>query len=179
MTGDQRFLSGRKDIVSYTTDVLAEDVTLAGAISPDLFVSTSGTDSDFDVKLIDVYPSDAPDSLVGYQQLVRGEPFRGKFRKSFAKPEPFIPGKIEELRFTMPDIYHCFKKGHRIMIQVQSSWFPLTDRNPQTFTDIPDAKPDNFAVAVERIYHAPRNASFIEINLEPKATVNQEPQVSR
>ncbi len=179
MTADQRFLSNRKDVVSYTTDVLTEDVTLAGPISPDLFVSTTGTDSDFDVKLIDVYPNDAPEGLGGYQQLVRGEPFRGKFRKSFAKPEPFTPGKIEEIRFSMPDINHCFKKGHRIMIQVQSSWFPLTDRNPQTFTDIPDAKPTDFVVATERIFHAPKYASYVEVNVETKATGNREPVVSR
>ncbi len=166
MIADQRFLDDRKDVVSYVTDPLGADVTLAGPISPNLFVSTSGTDSDFDVKLIDVYPSDAAGNMVGYQQLVRGEPFRGKFRKSFAQPEPFTPGKVEEIRFTMPDVYHCFKRGHRIMVQVQSSWFPLTDRNPQTFTEIPDAKPSDFVPATERIYHAPRNASFIEVNVE-------------
>ena len=165
MVADQRFLGDRKDIVSYLTDPLKDDVTLAGPISPDLFVSTSTSDSDFDVKLIDVYPSDALGNLAGYQQLVRGEPFRGKFRKSFVKPEPFTPGKVEEIRFSMPDVYHCFKKGHRIMVQVQSSWFPLTDRNPQTFTDIPTAKPTDFVTATERIYHALRSASFIEVNV--------------
>jgi putative CocE/NonD family hydrolase len=178
MTADQRFLSNRKDVVSYLSDLLSEDVTIAGPISPDLFVSTSGTDSDFDVKLIDVYPADAPGSLAGYQQLVRGEPFRGKFRKSFAKPEPFLPGKIEEVRFSMPDVYHCFKKGHRIMVQVQSSWFPLTDRNPQTFGDIPNAKATDFVAANERIYHTSRNPSYVEVNVEPKVTP-REPAVSR
>ena len=165
MTADQRFLSSRKDIVTYTSDPLNEDLAIAGPISPNLFVSTSATDSDFDVKLIDVYPSDAPGKLADYQQLVRGEPFRGKFRKSFEKPEPFTPGKIEEIRFSMPDIYHCFKKGHRIMVQVQSSWFPLTDRNPQTFIDIPNAKPSDFVVSTERVYHAARNASYVEVNV--------------
>ena len=167
MTADQRFLSSRKDVLSYLGDPLAEDLIVAGPISPNLFVSTSNTDSDFDVKVIDVYPSDAPGVLAGYQQLVRGEPFRGKFRKSFERPEPFTPGKIEQIRFSMPDVYHRFKKGHRIMIQVQSSWFPLTDRNPQTFTDIPNAKPDDFTTATERVYRAHRAASYIEVDVEP------------
>jgi putative CocE/NonD family hydrolase len=179
MTADQRFLNDRKDVVSYMTEALTEDVTIAGPISPDLFVSTSGTDSDFDVKLIDVYPSDGAGALGGYQQLVRGEPFRGKFRKSFTTPEPFTPGKIEEIRFSMPDVYHCFKKGHRIMVQVQSSWFPLTDRNPQTFTDIPNAKPADFVTATERIYHTAHNASFIGVNVEPKVSGNHEATGSR
>jgi len=168
MNADQRFLKTRKDVLSYVSDPLAADITVAGPITPDLFVSTNGTDSDFDVKVIDVYPSDSPGILSDYQQLVRGEPFRGKFRKSFEKPEPFTPGKVEEIHFSMPDIYHCFKKGHRIMIQVQSSWFPLTDRNPQKFTDIPNAKPDDFVPATERIYRGRRTASFIEVNVESR-----------
>jgi putative CocE/NonD family hydrolase len=171
MVADQRFLDSRKDVLSYVTDPLKEDITFAGAVSPDLFVSTTASDSDFDVKLIDV-------SASGYEQLVRGEPFRGKFRKSFEKPEAFTPGKIEEIRFSMPDIYHCFKNGHRIMVQVQSSWFPLTDRNPQTFTDIPNAKPDDFVTAVQRIYRARWTASFVEVNVEPKEDI-VEPAMSR
>jgi putative CocE/NonD family hydrolase len=173
MIADQRFLAGRKDLLSYESDPLDADVTIAGPVSPDLFVSTSGSDSDFDVKLIDVYPPDGGD-LAGYQQLVRGEPFRGKFRKSFATPEPFIPGKIEELRFSMPDAYHCFKKGHRLMIQIQSSWFPLTDRNPQTFIEIPDAKAEDFVPATEHIYRARRFASFVEVTVEANATERPE-----
>jgi predicted acyl esterase len=97
---------------------------------------------------------------------VRGEPFRGKFRNSFEKPEPFKPDKVEEIRFYMPDVYHCFKKRHRIMVQVESSWFPLTDRNPQTFSEIPNAKSDDFVTATERIYRSRRTASFVEVNLE-------------
>ncbi len=165
MIGDQRFLSDRKDVVSYFSDPLPDDVTFAGPVSPDLFVSTSRSDSDFDVKLVDVYPADAAGNRAGYQQLVRGEPFRGKFRKSFETPAPFKPDKVEEIRFSMPDVYHCFKKGHRIMLQVQSSWFPLTDRNPQTFTEIPDATPDDFATATERIYRGRRAGSFVEVNV--------------
>lgn len=159
MVADQRFLDKRKDLLTYSTEPLDQDFTAAGPISPDLYVSTTATDSDFDVKLIDVSPD-------GYQQLVRGEPFRGKFRHSFERPEPFTPGAIDEIRFTMPDIYHCFRQGHRMMVEVQSSWFPLTDRNPQTFVEIPDAKPELFVKATERVYRSRHAASFVEFNLE-------------
>ncbi len=188
MVSDQRFADSRTDVLVYETPVLQEDVTIAGPISPRLFVSTSGTDSDFDVKLIDVYPPDYPESRLdaakpedrnkprtdvpppsftmgGYQQLVRGEPFRGKFRHSFEKPEPFTPGKVEEIHFTIQDVNHTFRRGHRIMVQVQSSWFPLTDRNPQTFVNIPDAKPSDFVKATERVYHAPEQASGIAVGV--------------
>ena len=187
MVSDQRFADSRPDVMVYETPVLQEDVTLAGPVSPRLFVSTSGTDSDWDVKLIDVYPADYPESKLNssddkighndvppprltmgnYEQLVRGEPFRGKFRHSFEKPEPFTPGKVEEVRFSMPDIDHTFRRGHRIMVQVQSSWFPLTDRNPQTFTDIPFAKPDEFQKATERVFHQRDAASGVEVLVMP------------
>jgi hypothetical protein len=160
MDADQRFAEARKDVLTYLTDPLEQDLTVAGPVSPSMFVSTSGTDSDFDVKLIDVDPAS------GYEQLVRGEPFRGKFRNSFERPEPFKPGEVQQIRFTMPDVYHCFLKGHRIMVQVQSSWFPLTDRNPQTFTDIPDAKPEQFVKVTDRLYRSRRAASFVEVNIE-------------
>jgi hypothetical protein len=160
MDADQRFAESRKDVLSYMTDPVEQDLTVAGPVSPALFVSTSATDSDFDVKLIDVDPAS------GYEQLVRGEPFRGKFRNSFESPEPFKSGEVQQIRFTMPDIYHCFLKGHRIMVQVQSSWFPLTDRNPQTFADIPNAKPEQFIKATERLYRSRRAASFVEVNIE-------------
>jgi hypothetical protein len=196
MLSDQRFADKRTDVLTYQTPVLEEDVTIAGPISPRLFVSTSGTDSDFDVKLIDVYPPDFPDSkqdatrpedrdkprtdvslptfaMGGYQQLVRGEPFRGKFRHSFEKPEPFTPGKMEEINFTMQDINHTFRRGHRIMVQVQSSWFPLTDRNPQTFVNIPDAKASDFVKATERVYHSKEQASGIEVEVVPRAAASQ------
>jgi putative CocE/NonD family hydrolase len=160
MTVDQRFASSRPDVLVYETAPLENDVTIAGPVTPVLRVSTSGTDSDFVVKLIDVYPSDYPDPdpnpmhirMGGYQQMLRGEPFRGKFRKSFAKPEPFTPGKAEAIEFAMPDVCHTFRPGHRIMVQVESSWFPLTDRNPQTFGDIPKAKAADFQKAVERVF---------------------------
>lgn len=186
MDSDQRFADSRTDVLTYQTPVLQEDITIAGPISPKLFVSTSGTDSDFDVKLIDVYPAEYPDSKLdpeedrdkprkdvgipefamgGYQQLVRGEPFRGKFRHSFEKPEAFTPGKVEEVTFTMQDVNHTFRRGHRIMVQVQSSWFPLTDRNPQTFVNIPDAKPSDFVKATERVYHNREQASGIGVGV--------------
>jgi putative CocE/NonD family hydrolase len=159
MDADQRFVASRPDVLSYSTEPLSADLTIAGPISPTLFVSTTGTDSDFDVKLIDVSPD-------GSQQLVRGEPFRGKFRNSFVSPQPFKPGVAEKIHFDMPDVYHCFLAGHRVMVQVQSSWFPLTDRNPQTFTDIPNAKPEEFVRATQHILRSAHAASFIEINVE-------------
>jgi len=167
MTEDQRFASRRPDVLVYETDPLDHDITVAGPITPVLEISTSGTDSDFVVKLIDVYPNDYPDPnpagirMAGYQQLVRGEPFRGKFRKSLEKPEPFTPGKQEKIEFVMPEVCHTFRQGHRIMVQIQSSWFPLTDRNPQKFLDIPSAKASDFQKAVERVYYGGKEGSRI------------------
>jgi uncharacterized protein len=166
MDADQRFVEHRPDVITYETRPLDEDVTVAGGITPSLFVSTSGTDSDFIVKVIDVCPKDAPSELSGYEQLVRGEPFRGKFRNSFEHPEAFQPGEVSQIRFTTPDVYHCFLKGHRILVQIQSSWFPLVDRNPQTFTNIPTAKASEFVKARERIYRSSDAASYIEMNVE-------------
>jgi hypothetical protein len=165
MDADQRFVSNRKDVLVYQTPPLESDLTVAGPISPSLFVSTSGTDSDFVVKLIDVYPDRGQGSLNGYQQLVRGEPFRGKFRDSFETPRAFRPNEVQQIRFTMPDVYHCFRKGHRIMVQIQSSWFPLVDRNPQTFRDIPSAQPADFQKAFERIYHSRQMPSAIALEV--------------
>jgi putative CocE/NonD family hydrolase len=171
MTYDQRFASQRPDVLVYQTEPLEHDLTIAGPITPLLSVSTTGTDSDFVVKLIDVYPADYPDPdpnpiklhMGGYQQLVRGEPFRGKFRNSFAKPEPFTPGKRARIEFWMPDVCHTFRVGHRIMVQVQSSWFPLTDRNPQQFLDIPTAKASDFQKATERVYRGGADGSGIRV----------------
>lgn len=171
MTEDQRFASRRSDVLVYETEPLDHDITIAGPITVLLKVSTSGTDSDFDVKLIDVYPNDYPDPdpnpaeihRAGYQQLVRGEPFRGKFRNSLEKPEPFVPDKPEKIEFVMPDVCHTFRPGHRIMVQIQSSWFPLTDRNPQKFLDIPKAKASDFEKAVERVYRGGKAGSRIRV----------------
>ena len=183
MVDDQRFASYRPDVLVYESDPLKEDVTIAGPISPRLFVASSGTDSDFDVKLIDVYPESAkagsggerskriagepPLLLGGYEQLLRGEPFRAKFRHSLEKPEPLTPGKITKIDFTMPDLFHTFRRGHRIMVQVQSSWFPLTDRNPQTFTDIPYAQPKDFRKATETVFHQKGAASGVQVMVLP------------
>jgi putative CocE/NonD family hydrolase len=171
MTGDQRFASRRPDVLVYETEPLDRDITIAGPVTPMLEVSTSGTDSDFVVKLIDVYPDDYPAPhpnpagipMAGYEQLVRGEPFRGKFRKSLEKPEPFTPGRPEKIEFVMPDVCHTFRPGHRIMVQVQSSWFPLTDRNPQKFLNIPTAKASDFVKAVERVYRGGKDGSRIRV----------------
>lgn len=166
MDADQRFVERRPDVLTYQTDPLGQDLTIAGPIAPSLAVSTTGTDSDLVVKVIDVYPQNAPGGLSGYEQLVRGEPFRGKFRHSFEHPEPFRPGEIDRIQFAMPDVYHCFHKGHHIMVQIQSSWFPLVDRNPQTFTEIPTASPSQFVKATERIHRSRDAASYIEVNVE-------------
>ena len=175
MTDDQRFASRRTDVLTYETDVLNEDLTLAGVVSADLKVSVSSTDADFVVKLIDVFPDDfkysqssnpsiggdASYPMGGYQMLVRGEIMRGKFRNSFSNPEPFKINKIEEVKFDLPDVAHTFKKGHRLMIQVQSSWFPLADRNPQKFLNIYEASDSDFQKATIRIYHDAINSSNI------------------
>ncbi len=171
LVADQRFASRRADVLVYQTGELEEDVTLVGPIEVDLIVSTSGSDSDWVVKLIDVYPDDYPDPAVnpkqvrmgGYQQLVRGDVMRGKFRNSFEKPEPFEPDQPTRVRFTMPDTYHCFRSGHRIMVQVQSTWFPLVDRNPQKFCDIFQAKESDYQSATQRVFHSAKAASQLKV----------------
>lgn len=164
MVDDQRFAARRQDVLTYQTDVLSEDITVAGPLTASLFVSTTGTDSDYVVKLIDVYPDDAPDNnpnvtgmkMGGYEMLIRGEPMRARFRKSFEKPEPMPPNKVEKIEYAMPDVNHAFLKGHRIMVQIQSTWFPLVDRNPQKFVDIYKAAEADFQKATERVYHSSR-----------------------
>lgn len=173
MIDDQRFASRRPDVMVYQTDVLTEDLTLAGPIVADLKISTSGTDADFVVKLIDVFPDDYPNpepnpaniEMGGYQMLLRGEVMRGKFRNSFETPGPFIPNKVTQVKYTIPDVAHTFKKGHRIMIQVQNSWFPLVDRNPQKFVDIYNADESDFQKATHRIYHDRTNSSSVQITI--------------
>jgi uncharacterized protein len=175
MDSDQRFAAKRPDVLVYATDPLEEDITVAGPVSPRLWVSTSGTDSDFVVKLIDVYPMDYPDPdpnpqevrMGGYQQLVRGEPFRAKFRKSFEKPEPLKPNEPTALDFELPSINHTFRRGHRIMVQIQSTWFPLVDRNPQKFVNIPDAKPEDFQKATQRVYRSGEHGSALVLPVLP------------
>jgi len=167
MTDDQRFAFRRTDVLSFQTDVLTEDMTLAGTVIADLLTSISSTDADFVVKLIDVFPDNfnyarsSTYTMNAYQMLVRGEIMRGKFRNSFETPVAFKPNKIEEVRFALPDVAHTFKKGHRLMIQIQSSWFPLADRNPQKFMNIYEANETDFQKATIRIHHDATNSSNI------------------
>jgi len=172
---DQRFAASRPDVLVYETEPLEEDLTFAGPLHATLHVSTTGTDADWVVKLVDVYAGDFPDpvpnpahlAMGGYQQLVRGDVFRGKFRNSFEKPEPFQPGEVAKLEFTIPDIFHTFRRGHRVMVQVQSTWFPLVDRNPQTFVNIPTAKPEDFKKATHRVYRGGTTASALTVQVLP------------
>ncbi len=172
---DQRFAASRPDVLVYETELLEEDLTFAGPLSATLHVSTTGTDADWVVKLVDVYAGDFPDpkpnpasvAMGGYQQLVRGDVFRGKFRKSFEKPEPFKPGEVTKIEFSIPDIYHTFRRGHRVMVQVQSSWFPLVDRNPQTFVNIPTATVEDFAKATHRVFRGGNTASSLTVQVLP------------
>ncbi len=177
MVEDQRFAARRPDVLVYQTPELTDEVTVTGPLVADLFVSTTGTDADFVVKLIDVFPDNYAGTeqgdagsqttpymkvpMGGYQMLVRGEVMRAKFRKSYEKPEPLVPGEVTQVRFQMPDVAHTFKRGHRVMIQVQSSWFPLVDRNPQTFVDIYSAKETDFQVATQKIHRSPEAASRV------------------
>ncbi|WP_324677648.1 CocE/NonD family hydrolase [Hymenobacter sp. GOD-10R] len=167
MIEDQRFAAKRPDVLTFQTEPLTEDLTLAGPLTAGLFVSTTGTDADFIVKLIDVAPADGKASSAndGYQRLVRAEPIRGKFRNSFEKPEPFTPGQVAEVKYELPDVLHTFKKGHRVMVQVQSSWFPLVDRNPQTFTNIPQADVKDFQKATIRLFHDAKRPSGLGVNV--------------
>ena len=175
MTDDQRFAARRPDVLVYKTDILDKDITLAGPVIADLFVTTTGTDADFIVKLIDVFPDSTKNPsdkiikvpLGGYQMLVRGEVFRGRYRNSFEKPEAFVPGQVTEVKYEIPDVAHTFKKGHRIMVQIQSSWFPLVDRNPQKFVNIYECSESDFQKATHRIYHDSQYPSHIEVSVLP------------
>jgi hypothetical protein len=192
MTEDQRFAASRTDVLFYETEPLEDDLTIAGPIKVNLQVSTTGTDSDFVVKLIDVYPGSYPTpqpavearpggssanqpapanavKMGGYQQLVRGEPFRAKFRNGFEHPEPMPPSKPTQISYDLPDVYHTFRKGHKIMVQIQSSWFPLVDRNPQKFTDIPKAMASDFQKATQRVYRSRSLSSSVTVSVEARA----------
>ncbi|MGV0924354.1 CocE/NonD family hydrolase [Empedobacter tilapiae] len=163
MVDDQRFASTRPDVMVYQTDILTEDMTITGPIINHLFVSSTGTDADYVVKLIDVFPEDTPKYngklMAGYQNLIRAEIMRGKYRNSFEKPEAMVPNQKANVTYAMPDVGHTFKKGHRIMIQVQNTWFPLADRNPQQFMNVYEATAKDFLKQTQRIYHD----SYIEI----------------
>lgn len=174
MTDDQRFAARRTDVLSFETEILTEDLTLAGTVTADLLVAISSTDADFVVKVIDVFPDQfkydstfccaGPDKdylMDNYHMLVRGEIMRGKYRNSFEKPEPFVPGEVTPVKFALPDLAHTFKKGHKLMIQIQSSWFPLADRNPQTFTDIYKCSEKDFVKSDIKIFHEMQHNSNI------------------
>ncbi len=175
MVEDQRFAARRPDVLVYRSEPLTEDLRLAGPIEAKLHVSTTGTDSDWVVKLIDVYPDDHPDPepnpanirTGGYQQLVRGDVMRGKFRESFERPEPFKSGEPTLVPMSIPDVHHTFRAGHRVMVQVQCSWFPLVDRNPQTFVDIYHAKESDFRKATQRVYRSSDRATVLEVQVLP------------
>ncbi|MFN2456744.1 MAG: CocE/NonD family hydrolase [Chitinophagaceae bacterium] len=174
MGEDQRFAGRRPDVLVFETDTLSDDITLGGEILVNLNVSSTGTDADWVVKLIDVYPGHEPNTpytpqgvvLSGYQQMVRSEVMRSRFRNGFEKSEPMVPNKITPIKFQLQDVLHTFKKGHRIMVQVQSSWFPLVDLNPQKFVpNIYKADSKDFIKATQKIHHSPTNPSYIEVNV--------------
>ncbi len=170
MNEDQRFASQRPDVLVYESEPLLNNLTIAGPINVDLFVSTSGTDCDWIVKIIDQFPDNEPNpnpnpnkvEMGSYQMLVRGDIFRSKYRNSYIKPEPMISNKVTEIKFKLNDICHTFLKGHKIMIQIQSSWFPLFDRNPQKFVDIYNAEETDFQKARQRVYHSPKYPTNIK-----------------
>ena len=174
MSEDQRFAYSRPDVLVFETPELTEDITLGGELLAKLLVSSTGTDADWIVKLIDVYPGDEQNSpytdksvsLSGYQHMVRSEIMRSRFRNSFEKPEPMVANKITPINFALQDVLHTFKKGHRIMIQVQSTWFPLFDRNPQKYVpNIYKAVDADFIKATHRVYHSSEAASYLEVSV--------------
>ena len=173
MIEDQRFAATRPDVLAYESEPLTEDVTIAGPIIASLHASTSGTDADWIVKLIDVLPGDTPNNdpnpanvrMGHFQMLLAGEVFRAKYRDSYERPTPMVPGRPTRIEFDLRDRYHTFKKGHRIMVQVQSSWFPAIDRNPGIFTDIYHAKPADYRKTTQRVYRTPGQASHLVLNV--------------
>jgi len=168
LVDDQREMSGRPDVVAFTSDVLTSPVQISGAPIANLVASTTGTDADWVVKVIDVYPDEVAgqQEMGGYQLMVSADILRGRYRQSFETPAAIAPGQPLVYRFALPNANHVFRPGHRIMVQVQSSWFPLYDRNPQTFVpNIFWAKPEDYRKATQRIHHAPGQASFVELPL--------------
>ena len=176
MVEDQRFAARRPDVLVYKSDILDTALTVAGPLKATLYITSTGTDADFVVKLIDVWPDTASDfkpnpcqvRMGGYQQLIRAEIMRARFRNSYSHPEPLIPGKITKINIPMNDIYHTFKPGHRLMVQIQSSWFPLFDRNPQKFVDIYQAKDEDFQKATHRVYFSEQYPSHLKLPIVKK-----------
>lgn len=172
VAADQRFATSRPDVLSWQSDVLDKDVTLAGPLAADLFVSVTGSDADFVVKLIDVNPPnlevEGQPNRGNQQTLVRGEPFRARYRDGFETPKPFIPGQLTKVKFAINDVFHTFQRGHRIMVQVQSSWFPFIDRNPQTFVpNIYAAKESDFIKATHKVYFSSKQPSALHVRVLP------------
>ncbi len=172
MVEDQRFAYTRPDVLSFSTDVLEKDLTLSGEIKAMLKVATSGTDADWVVKVIDVYPADAPEHpkrpevvYGNYQQLVRSEIFRGKYRDDISKPKPFVPNQVTNVNVELQDVLHTFKKGHKMMVQIQSSCFPFADRNPQKFMDIFKAEEKDYQKATQKVYHQKSAASYLKVGI--------------
>jgi putative CocE/NonD family hydrolase len=176
MTADQRFATRRPDVVTFMTPPLEEDLTITGDVTHSLWVSTTGTDSDFIVKLVDVYPDNYPDPapnptgvrMGGYQQLIRGDVIRGKFRNGFDKPTAFKPGEPTRVEFTVNDVFHTFRTGHRVMMQIQSTWFPLVDRNPQQFLNINLAKESDFRKATQRVFTSGSMPTQMRVRVLPR-----------
>jgi putative CocE/NonD family hydrolase len=175
MLDDQRFASARPDVLTFQTEPLQSNLIIAGPLTASLRVSTTGTDSDWVVKLIDVYPDTFPDPnpnpagvrMGGFEQLVRGEVFRGRYRNSFERPAAMTPGEVSKIEYTLPDVFHNFRRGHRVMVQIQSSWFPLVDLNPQTFVDIYRARRSDFQKATQRVYRYAGAASSVKVRILP------------
>jgi uncharacterized protein len=165
---DQRSVDGRPDVLTYVSEPLTAPLHIGGAPAVNLVASTSGTDSDWVVKLIDVYPDEVPSDsgahMGGYQLPVAMDIFRGRYRESLSHPTPIPPGKVQQYRFALPQVNHVFRPGHRLMVQIQSSWFPLYDRNPQTYVDnIFFARPEDYKKATQRVYHGGGASSFINL----------------
>ena len=177
MTDDMRFASMRPDVLTYQTGVLNRDVTLAGPLQAEIHVSTTGTDADWIVKVIDVFPDDyagksgekkTDKDMRGYQMHVRSEIIRGRYRNSFEKPEPFKPNEPTVIKLTLQDVLHTFNKGHRVMVQVHSTWFPVADRNPQKYVpNIFLASDDDFTAATHRVYRSAEMPSRITVGVLP------------
>ena len=166
---DQRFVAGRPDVLTFETEPLAEDVTVTGNLTARLFASTTGSDADWIVKLIDVYPESWPAdvSMGGFQLMVSNDVLRGRFRQSFETPSPIEPGKVLEYAVDLHALDHRFSKGHRIMVQVQSTWFPVIDRNPQTFVpNIFEAKDADYKAATHKIHRSKQYPSRIELPVQ-------------
>jgi putative CocE/NonD family hydrolase len=165
MVEDQRFVWGRPDVLVYQTPALTEDLTIAGPIDVAVNVSTTGTDGDWIVKVIDVYPGNLPPPMGHFQMLLAGDILRAKFRNSMSRPEPMVPGQPTKLAFTLGDKYHTFLKGHRLMVQIQSSWFPMFDRNPQTFVDIYHAGAGDYRKATHKVFRSAQLSSFVTLSV--------------